>query len=175
MSDGQFPALTSEQSPGGSVYKIFNTVNTLLYIGGTTTDLEVRWKSHKYAGKSKKATRHPLYLAMREYGVEQFGIEELEICPNGKVLWTREMDYIRLFNTKHPDGYNLKAIALTDEQAAIIKFNYYQVTVQEYADMFGITKSLASLTRCRPPWVGPYSHVTRDSLPKAKGDITQCN
>ena len=75
---------------------------------------------------------------------------------------------IRELNTVAPYGYNLAVRRLTDEDAAIIKFNAYQWTDKQYAQLFGIfvqTIQLVKRSSAKFSHYTPYDYITREHLP----------
>lgn len=70
------------------IYKIENSVNSLLYVGYTTLVLERRMKTHIQASRSTRPRhlKNPLYIAMRELGIEHFHIHMLELIITHKFL-----------------------------------------------------------------------------------------
>ena len=61
----------------GYIYKIYNDVNDLVYIGQTTQTIKERWHGHK-SSAIDKSKMTPLYKAMRYHGREKFHIEQIE-------------------------------------------------------------------------------------------------
>src|SRR2546421_376038 len=117
------------------IYKIENTVNSLLYVGCTTTPLERRMKQHIQASRSvfPRHLTNPLYIAMRELGIENFHIHLLEEgeyrgCDELSPVYGRECYWMEQLNTIHPYGYNKHAHKLTETDVAIIRFNAYNLT-----------------------------------------------
>lgn len=46
---------------------------------------------------------------MRKYGVENFSIEQIDSADSSNELGEKERSYIKQFNTRVPNGYNLTA------------------------------------------------------------------
>nr|DAF44275.1 MAG TPA: intron associated endonuclease [Podoviridae sp. ct8Lf7] len=89
------------------IYKITNLINNKIYIGLTTTELKVRWNSHRHCVKSDP--RH-LYCSMRKYGIENFTIEQIDSADSIIKLGELERYYIEKYNSQDPNiGYNLSA------------------------------------------------------------------
>lgn len=90
------------------IYKITNKVNNKTYIG-RTKDYNRRVKDHKniafnHSIKNQKYNR-PLYVDIREYGLDSFTFEVLETTTKPK---ERELYYIDKFNSMDKQfGYNL--------------------------------------------------------------------
>jgi len=63
----------------GRIYKIENLVTHQCYVGQTTKNVEERWAMHIYTMDRKKYRNYKLYQAMREYGIDNFTISDLQI------------------------------------------------------------------------------------------------
>ena len=82
-----------------TVYKITNRRNEKLYVGLTQQPIEKRFLQH-----AKAYT--PLGEAMRECGLENFTIEVIERCETLEQAKRQERFWIRVLNSKVPNGYN---------------------------------------------------------------------
>ena len=84
----------------GIIYKITNTVNNEVYVGSTTTDLELRMVKHKCDAK-KRPELSKFYPFMDEHGVEHFEIEIVEEfpCESKTELERREGEIIKAIGT----------------------------------------------------------------------------
>ncbi len=92
----------------GYIYCITNTINNEKYIGATTKTVEKRYKQHlNYAKNDRNNGCTCIKNAIQEYGEEHFTVETLLIC-NIKQLDFYENNFINLYNTIVPNGYNLK-------------------------------------------------------------------
>lgn len=69
------------------IYKITNTVDGKVYIGMTTTELDVR-KPH--INLKRKSLSKPLYQAMREFGWTSFQWEIIDQADNMDELSEKE-------------------------------------------------------------------------------------
>lgn len=87
------------------IYKITNTKNNKKYIGQTTQNLDARKNEH--LKRSKTEYNHPLYNDMRSLGYDNFLFEVVDSAKNKKELDEKETYYIKKYNTKFPNGYNL--------------------------------------------------------------------
>jgi group I intron endonuclease len=88
------------------VYLIENTLNHHKYVG-QSRDIYKRVVSHhmpSYRHLDKPYSEFPLYRAMRKYGIENFQVSVLELCPP-ECLNEAECKWIQQLNTFH-DGYN---------------------------------------------------------------------
>ena len=80
------------------IYKITNKVNSKVYIGATTKDLNYRKQQHIYCA-SNTANCNKLYVAMREYGVDNFIFEKVCDVNTLDDLNVLECQYIKLYNS----------------------------------------------------------------------------
>jgi len=87
------------------IYCIENTVTGQKYIG-KSIDIEARWKGHKDKFKNKKHANPYFQNSHDKYGAENFKYSIIELCEKEK-LTGREIFYVKEFNTKHPNGYNV--------------------------------------------------------------------
>jgi group I intron endonuclease len=92
----------------GYIYCITNIVNNKKYIGATSRTVEKRFKQHLSDAKNNRNNGCTcIKNAMQEYGHEYFKLETLLIC-NIKDIDFYENNFIRLYDTITPNGYNLK-------------------------------------------------------------------
>jgi group I intron endonuclease len=84
------------------VYKITNIVNGKVYIGQTVRTLKARWAQHC----SKKGCLL-IYNAIKKYGKDSFTIEQIHLANSLNELNQKETEYIKIFNSLYPNGYNL--------------------------------------------------------------------
>lgn len=90
----------------GLIYRITNTVNNKVYIGLTTVSLEKRWNGHMNGARYN--TKHPLYNAMRKYGVDNFIMEKIDETNDFEELGLLERKYIKEYDsTNREKGYNI--------------------------------------------------------------------
>lgn len=90
------------------VYKITNTVNSLIYIGRTTQPLKARWRTHLSGLNAAKNRYIRLYCAMREFGREVFKIEVVATANSFSELKTLEKEWILKTRSYLPEiGYNM--------------------------------------------------------------------
>lgn len=87
------------------IYKIENLITHQVYIG-QSINIERRWKCHlvNYTNPNSKAYSYPLYIEMREYGIDNFAFEILEEC-NTDMLNQREIYWIEYYDSFF-NGYN---------------------------------------------------------------------
>lgn len=86
------------------IYKIENLLNNKIYIGKTNDPIR-RWKSHK--SDYKKYNNRYLYRAMNKYGLKNFIFEVICSDIDDAEIDDYEIKYIKLFNSKAPNGYNM--------------------------------------------------------------------
>ena len=86
-----------------SIYIISNKINDKKYIGSTTKNPEIRWKSH-INGKSKCKA---INAAIKLYGVKNFTFEVIYNTKDFSELEKAEIYFIKEYNTFGENGYNL--------------------------------------------------------------------
>ena len=146
-----------------TLYQIRNEANSKLYIGITQRPLRQRFLDH--LSTARRGDQKPLYVAMREIGLERFFIEAVETVTGGRCeALSRETSLIKERGTAHPMGYNLST-PLTDEQAAIIKYNFYCWPKSKYARVFGVSNGTVALIQSKNPFFALHVNVTRENLP----------
>jgi hypothetical protein len=76
------------------IYKLVNLLtNEILYIGSTCNTLNRRWNNHK----SKACNyQYPIYIKMREIGVDNVIIELIELYPCNNKIELEQQETIRL-------------------------------------------------------------------------------
>ena len=101
------------------IYKIINNTSGKIYVGQSVSHIlnhkkyrpyghEGRFRCHiSEAFSTKKNQSHYLNNAIRKYGVSDFVVELIECCEIANAD-TREIHYIKEFNSLFPNGYNLK-------------------------------------------------------------------
>lgn len=89
------------------IYQIQNTINQKRYIGLTAKDLHKRWTAHRNMAKAKP--NRVLYDAINKYGIDNFIFEVLETFEDISFdeLLTKEVEYIKKYNSFTPGGYNM--------------------------------------------------------------------
>lgn len=90
---------------GGSVYKIIDNNNVIVYIGSTSRNIEKRFREHKY--KSFTSTK-PLYSYIRSIGINNFKFEVLYTSQFNNMIELRQkeksfiLSYHPIFNKNIP-------------------------------------------------------------------------
>lgn len=82
------------------IYKIVNKINNKIYIGQTKKDLRERVSEHSRRG-------HCLCRAIQKYGLPQFEFSIIDTATSCTELNEKEKYWIKHFNSKVPNGYNL--------------------------------------------------------------------
>jgi len=89
----------------GYVYLVTNKVNGMKYVGQSLQlDINKRWYSHKKVDKHNVG--QILYNAYKKYGIDNFDYKIICICFDEDTDKYEE-EYIKKYNTVHPNGYNL--------------------------------------------------------------------
>jgi hypothetical protein len=103
---------------------------------------------------------------MKEYGRDQFWIEQIEERDGTNAeMFGREQYWIRLLNTAVPYGYNEHVHKLSDTDIAIIRYNSYRMKCREYAELFGVQLSMVLVIRSKKEYLRSHKHVTEKDLP----------
>jgi group I intron endonuclease len=87
------------------IYKAENLINGKIYIGKTNGCLANRQRGH--LNSAKKGAKTIFYNAIRKHGEENFIFSVLDECLSKEELNDKEKFYIKQFNSKIPNGYNM--------------------------------------------------------------------
>ena len=88
----------------GQIYKIYNNINSKIYIGKTVNNATKHFKEHCFQINNGTA----IHNAMKKYGIENFFIEVIEDNIFDKeILSEREKYWINFYNALTPYGYNI--------------------------------------------------------------------
>lgn len=89
----------------GRIYIIRNTINDKVYVGQTTSSIQLRFRNHLSAARHNKD--YIIGKAIRKYGESNFYVELLEECL-AEELNEREKYWIAFFDsTANRNGYNM--------------------------------------------------------------------
>lgn len=84
------------------IYKAKNHITGQLYIGQTTQGLNNRIAHH-----IKSSNKGYFPNALRLYGIQSFEFFVLDVASSQQDLDEKEIYWIKFFNSKFPNGYNL--------------------------------------------------------------------
>lgn len=84
------------------IYKVTNKIDGKVYIGQTRRSLNQRMSEHLSSGRTSYFDR-----ALNKYGLQSFIVEIIDKAETKEELNEKEQYYIRFFNCKVPNGYNL--------------------------------------------------------------------
>ena len=93
-----------------AVYKITNTVTGDFYIG-SSKNVKLRWMQHKRPSVWNRYKNNPMYLDMKNYGVDKF---ELEILEEVEIEQLKEMEqqFIEklqpVYNNRNANGWDIE-------------------------------------------------------------------
>ena len=89
------------------IYKVTNKITGKCYIGKTSKLLEERKRRHLSDSKRRNSISY-FHKSILKYGIENFEWETIvDNINNSIALKNYEVYYIKLYNTKSPNGYNL--------------------------------------------------------------------
>lgn len=83
------------------IYKATNKINGKIYIGKTVLSLNRRMMFHL---RSKVGI---FTKALKKYGIQSFDLEIIDTANNEFILFEKEKYWIKYYNSKVPNGYNL--------------------------------------------------------------------
>lgn len=84
------------------IYKIINQINGKVYIGQTIYNLEQRMSDHL-----RHKRKQPISVALRKYDIQSFAFSTIDNASSKEVLDAKERYWIKQYNCKAPNGYNL--------------------------------------------------------------------
>ncbi len=88
------------------IYKITNTITKKCYIGETVQKNPLcRWRRHINSVKTTRGCP-ALKAAIKKYGIDKFKFEVILICAT-EDRHKYEKEYIKLYNSQVPNGYNI--------------------------------------------------------------------
>jgi len=128
----------------GTVYRLTNTANDLVYIGITVQSIDQRFKSH--LSSAKNGDQRPVCRAIRGLGPERFIITAIERQTSLTDLQDREAHWIAHHDATNPlKGYNV-AQGYSDDSYCIPDEIFWETmllrrqgfSMQEIADQVGV-------------------------------------
>ena len=112
-----------------------NIITKKVYIGKTSRSLDERIKEHVRDGRRKNYCNRPLYKAITKYGIKNFTAEILYQSDSDELLWKKEMEYIKKYQSYKPEyGYNIalggkgKSL-ITVSKEEIIKYFLFEANI----------------------------------------------
>ena len=93
------------EDEGGFVYLITSLQTAKQYVGITIRTIKERWKAHQSECGDERI-QSPLKTEMRQYGFDNFTIEQIGQSDNSKTLKALETKEIQKRNTVFPNGLN---------------------------------------------------------------------
>lgn len=107
-SEEAFEYVPNPGYSNGIIYLVTNKITGKEYVGQTVQTLDKRWQKHVDDSKSNAiASDQSLHSAMREYGIDNFYIDEIDSGITLIDLENKENFYIEKLNTLVPNGYNI--------------------------------------------------------------------
>ncbi len=91
----------------GCIYVLTNKINRKVYVGQTTKTFEERLKRHVYNANRGKIHHMAITYAINKHGIDNF--DKIHITCDINKLDELERYYIKAFNSKVPNGYNIKS------------------------------------------------------------------
>jgi group I intron endonuclease len=146
----------------GKIYKISNNFDEQLYIGQTWRDLEKRWKRHCMPGSGCLKLRN----SIQAHGKENFKIEVIwEGGCTQEELDKKEVEFISLFKTLSPFGYNLQEGGRGGSHSGETREKMSEARKGEKHPMFGKKHTEESIQKMREskkgqkPCIGEKHHM----------------
>lgn len=136
----------------GYIYIITNLITQKQYIGQTMSTINARYNHHIHEAKFFKDSMY-IHEAMREYGFENFTIDELKCVEanNKRELLDQlnqwEVFYISKHNTLKPNGYNLTngGSGLKEKQRTMVdEYDLYGNYITTHNSLIDASRSVGS-------------------------------
>jgi group I intron endonuclease len=83
------------------IYKAINKINGKIYIGVTASTVLARIQQHY------KINKYLFGKALRKYGLQSFEFSVIDSALLKEIAFEKEMYWIKSYNSKAPNGYNL--------------------------------------------------------------------
>ena len=122
-----------------TIYKITNRLNRKPYVRQTKQPIERRFIQHSKADS-------PLGNAMRDCGLDNFTIEVIEECATQEEANDRERFWIKVLNSKTPNGYN-RSNGGEGGQYILSATNKRQFTMRMQPENYDKIKVIAALNK----------------------------
>ena len=90
-----------------AVYKIINTITGDFYVG-SSKNVKLRWMQHKRLSVWNRQPNNPMYLDMKNYGIDKFELEILEEVEADSLKET-EQRFIEMLKPTY-NNYNAKGL-----------------------------------------------------------------
>jgi group I intron endonuclease len=135
----------------GYIYKIINKINGMIYVGQTIQFLQERWKQHR---KINNNCRY-LKFAFKKYGIDNFEFKMICICFDEE-LDKFEVQYIKLFNSMVPNGYNLRNGGNSGR--------HHEETKKKISDTLKNSKNIFGIIRQKPQLGKPHNEETKQKI-----------
>ena len=175
------------------IYRLTNTVNNKIYVGGTTDGAGYRFKRHIV--KAKAGSEYPLHKAIVEFGEQNFKLDILEMCDNLDHMNEREAYWIATLSSTNPEvGYNGKVGGgirfqteesrtkignvhrgkISDHRKAVLQYDAFGNLIKEFPSLQSASEETGiqrtSILRVinkkamKPSKKNPYLWIYRDSF-----------
>lgn len=131
------------------IYKVTNLIDGKIYIGKTEKTLEQRKSRHLYQVNNKQYNSI-FHSAIRKYGQENFIWEIIDNC----LFIELEKFYIKKFNSKAPNGYNL-----TDGGEGMCGYSYGPLSDEH-------KKKISDNAKTNPNYGMRGKHMTKEQISK---------
>lgn len=129
----------------GYIYVIQNKINNKKYIGQSQQkDINSRWNSHK--NLKHKTVGQILLNAYIKYGIDNFTYKIICICFDEDAN-KYEKEYIKMYNTIYPNGYNLLEGGDNHKHNEYTKKIISEKLTGEKNPCFGIKKTLEEVKK----------------------------
>lgn len=134
------------------IYKVTNRINGKVYIGQTGQSLERRWWQHCSAAARQIECGGKLLQAIRDYGRENFTVEQIDVAATTKEANRKEAYWIGYYNAVE-DGYNTSPgvrAGTNRRRVQAVEHGLIFDTIKEAAQHYGIHGSGISAVVDKP-------------------------
>lgn len=127
------------------IYKVTNKINGMIYIGKTRYSLQKRWHEHcRNALKNVKWQMFRLQEAIRQYGPENFTVEQIDCAATNDEANEKEVYWISFYNATEK-GYNVSPGGRAGgnrKKVMSVEDGLVFDTMVEAANHYGLSKSM---------------------------------